>query len=212
MFRMLPPEVFKPDGVFSAHPLVDTVLNTFRHINTMQLEKPRQSLQGQKPNLAAHKDAAEKRALTLEEQAELNADLRDATNNVLMPISKIEMLLDKGANIETKHSHSGWTPLLSSAFWGRADTCALLLSRGANVHAKDNAGWTALMNAASNGHIMTCAILLEKGANIFITNEKGNTALMIAESKRLDKTAAFLRFFESLSRASFFSAFRECIS
>jgi ankyrin repeat protein len=131
----LPPDIFKPDGVFSVHPADDTVLNTFRHIRTMQLEKPKQPLQGQKPNLIAHKDLVEKKALTQDEQEELNAYLRDGSISVSMK----KTLLDNGANIETADSN-GWTPLISSAFWGRTEECAFLLSRGANVRAKDNAG------------------------------------------------------------------------
>ncbi len=63
----------------------------------------------------------------------------------------LQLLLDKGANIETKDK-DGWTPLLSATVNGHEAVVQLLLDKGANIEAKDKDGWTPLLLAAENGY------------------------------------------------------------
>jgi ankyrin repeat protein len=56
----------------------------------------------------------------------------------------ISLLLDHGANIETRNAN-GETPLIAASVAGHLDTVSLLLDRGAEVNARNNDGKTALM-------------------------------------------------------------------
>ena len=58
-------------------------------------------------------------------------------------IDRVKMLIDAGANIESK-SLSGLTPLLYAARYGHKDVAEILLKAGANINAEDNDGWNAL--------------------------------------------------------------------
>ena len=59
----------------------------------------------------------------------------------------------------------------------------LLLSKGADVHAKDEGlGFTALIWAATRGHLAVAALLLENGADVDAKSERDRdqTALLVA--------------------------------
>ncbi len=68
----------------------------------------------------------------------------------------VQLLLDKGANIEAKDT-DGWTPLMSAAVNGHEAVVQLLLGKGANIEAKDEDGWTPLLLAAEKGHGLVAA-------------------------------------------------------
>ena len=55
----------------------------------------------------------------------------------------MELLLDKGANIDDK-DNNGSTALTKAAFQGHKEIVELLLDKGANINEKDNYGSTAL--------------------------------------------------------------------
>ena len=59
----------------------------------------------------------------------------------------IALLLDRGAQIDTRDLQSGATPLMVAASLGRAEALTLLLKRGADPTLRDNAGHTALDRA-----------------------------------------------------------------
>jgi Ankyrin repeats (many copies) len=56
----------------------------------------------------------------------------------------INLLLDRGANVDVKERDSGATALMMAASIGRTDAVALLLRRGADPALRDHAGRTAL--------------------------------------------------------------------
>jgi hypothetical protein len=67
----------------------------------------------------------------------------------------VKALLDgkyegKGANIEKSDAPIGRTPLIHACRWGREAVARLLLSRGANVAARDGSGNTALGHARTD--------------------------------------------------------------
>lgn len=71
-----------------------------------------------------------------------------------------------------------WTPLMYAALYGSAESCRLLLDRGAAVNTRNEAGGTALMYAVND--VAKTKLLLERGADPNLRSGEGRTALMIA--------------------------------
>ncbi|UKZ51788.1 hypothetical protein TrVGV298_005552 [Trichoderma virens] len=90
-----------------------------------------------------------------------------------------DLLLDKGADLESKDNESGRTPLSWAVAGGHTATVQLLLDKGADLESKDNEpGRTPLSWAAAGGHTATVQLLLDKGANSETKdNESGRTPL-----------------------------------
>lgn len=113
-------------------------------------------------------------------------------------VSKVAKLLDKGVDIQTKASspHPRMTTALHLASGrGRARTVQFLLSRGADVHAKDEYGITAVHKAAAcgwNGWKGVLDLLLEHGADIESKDSDGNTALLHASKSGYEDTVRLL--------------------
>jgi ankyrin repeat protein len=63
----------------------------------------------------------------------------------------MQLLLDKGANPNTRNSVGG-TPLMWAAVYNNEEAAKLLLKRGADPSMKDNDGETAAAWAAKNEH------------------------------------------------------------
>jgi ankyrin repeat protein len=63
----------------------------------------------------------------------------------------VKLLLEKGANIETKCKY-GWTPLLYAVYRGHKAMVNLLADKGADIKVKDIYGGTLLTYAVNNGH------------------------------------------------------------
>jgi uncharacterized protein len=64
---------------------------------------------------------------------------------------RIEMLLDKGANVNARDQY-GSTALIGAVYWGDPKTVGLLLRKGADLNAKVPDGRTALMEVAARDH------------------------------------------------------------
>lgn len=69
---------------------------------------------------------------------------------------------------------------MAATIRGDGAAAELLLDRGANVNARDNAGVTALMLAARNGHTALLRRLLDRGATVEARTRDGWTALTYA--------------------------------
>lgn len=72
--------------------------------------------------------------------------------------------------------------LMLAALEGETAKVKELLSKGANVNAKDGAGRTALMFAVINRHYETLKVLLGYGADVNARADDGGTALILAAS------------------------------
>jgi len=107
----------------------------------------------------------------------------------------VKLLLKSGANVNAKADNS-WTALMEAAKGhsylrkafidkGRKDVATiptefarLLLERGADANAMDEAGRTALMTAAANGQTETVKLLIEAGVDVNAKDPDGGTALI----------------------------------
>ena len=77
----------------------------------------------------------------------------------------VKLLLEKGADIETKDSDRQ-TPLHWASYNRHVEVVQLLLKKGADIKAKDSDGRTPLHWASYNRHVEVVQLLLEKGADI----------------------------------------------
>jgi len=95
----------------------------------------------------------------------------------------VQLLLDKGANLENRDERRySQTPLSWAAERGHEAVVRLLLDKGANLEAKDEDGRTPLSWAAKGGHEAVVWLLLDKGANLEAKDERfyGQTPLLYA--------------------------------
>ena len=76
----------------------------------------------------------------------------------------VKLLLQNGAEIESKDNYKAWTPLSLAARLGHKAVVKLLLQNGAEVESKDNNGRTPLSIAAENGQEAMVELLLQNGA------------------------------------------------
>merc|ERR1712008_671152 len=87
-----------------------------------------------------------------------------AAQNNYMEI--VKFLLAKGAKHDVKCMSRSWnlgkTPLIFAATYGKLDIVKTLITKGADVNAKDLAGNSALMMASKNGHETVTEFLLSK--------------------------------------------------
>ena len=94
-------------------------------------------------------------------------------------LSAVIYLLNKGANIESKHVR-GATAIYIAAKQGFTDIVKLLIERGANVNSSIIEGDTPLYIAASEGYTEICRLLLNAGADKEVI-VNGFTPLVVAE-------------------------------
>lgn len=80
----------------------------------------------------------------------------------------IELLISKGASIETKQSTSLFTPLITAAISGYAKIMQLLLAHGANLHSRAVSQRIPLHYAAARRHFDTIRQLLNNNNNTII--------------------------------------------
>jgi ankyrin repeat protein len=97
------------------------------------------------------------------------------------------MLIRHGASIDVRGARQ-WSPLHSAACFGLHQTARLLLSRGADVRARNYDGNTPLMDADAEN----TQLLLDHGADVHATSAIGTTPLMDAVLGDHLQTAAIL--------------------
>ena len=79
----------------------------------------------------------------------------------------VKLLLEKGAELETKDEECDWTPLSWAAENGHEAAVKLLVEKSAELETKDEEyGRTPLSWAAENGHEVVVKLLVEKGAEL----------------------------------------------
>lgn len=86
-------------------------------------------------------------------------------------LSMIQALIQEGAEVNTKDSTFGWSPLHWAVSHGKEKAVSLLLGEGADVNAKDENFWTPLHEAVSNNDLKMAFLLLEKGAGVNVEDK-----------------------------------------
>ncbi|KAI0449474.1 hypothetical protein F5B21DRAFT_47833 [Xylaria acuta] len=97
----------------------------------------------------------------------------------------VRLLLEKGADIESKDKGYDRTPLSWAAHQGHKGVVKLLVEKGADIESKDKKyGQTSLSWAAQRGHEGVVKLLVEKGADIESKDKKyGQTSLSWAAER-----------------------------
>lgn len=94
--------------------------------------------------------------------------------------SVVELLLDRGAQIDTDREQDGETALRMAVTRGNMRMFEMLLRRGAGIETPARLGETALMSAVACERMGMVSALLERGAMIGCRNDYGETALHYA--------------------------------
>jgi ankyrin repeat protein len=92
----------------------------------------------------------------------------------------LKKLKDKPDVVKTK-GKGGWTPLMSAALYGDAESVKLLLERGTDANARNDVKATALMYAVDDA--AKSRLLLDHGADSNARSEDGQTPLLIASAR-----------------------------
>jgi ankyrin repeat protein len=120
-----------------------------------------------------------------------NAEEHQGPEDVPFPsldrVQTVTLLLEQGADIETRRDGDGSTPVRLAASHGNAALVKALLDKGARIEATNDEGSTALMGSACGcaqatmpDTIDSATLLLSRGANVHAKNKHGSTALMAA--------------------------------
>ncbi|KAF2111819.1 ankyrin repeat-containing domain protein [Lophiotrema nucula] len=95
-------------------------------------------------------------------------------------MSIVNMLLEKGAQVDAKGGPNMETALLAAVKVGNEHIVKGLIANGANVHADDNESWVALNWAVKAGMENVVKLLVSKSAKLGVTDQQGRTAMMWA--------------------------------
>jgi ankyrin repeat protein len=82
-------------------------------------------------------------------------------------VALVQLLLDKGAEVNSAVNGTKVTALMQAQRLPCIDVTRALLAKGANVNARDKDGWTAIMYALLTGSVDAVRILLEGGARLY---------------------------------------------
>jgi ankyrin repeat protein len=105
---------------------------------------------------------------------QLDRDLLDGV--AMKDIGRVRDVLAQGADVNTKDSEHGETPLMRGVKRRSTGIVSLLLEAGAKVDAKDDWGRTALFYAPVSAELF--GILLRAKADVHSRDKAGNTVLM----------------------------------
>jgi ankyrin repeat protein len=101
-------------------------------------------------------------------------------------LAKVELIVKKGANVNSAEPKKKRTPLMLAATKRNLDVVRFLVEKGADVNARDSDGQTALMYACRQRFNdvpdnSVAIFLLDNGAEVNLrSTKKGYTALMLA--------------------------------
>ncbi len=107
---------------------------------------------------------------------------------------EVQWRVKKGANVNYRSESGGWTitPLMIALRANNIDAMRILLEKGADVDAIDDARWTPLMHAAFFGRVEIAEMLIKKGADVNARDNDWKTPLMKASAMGRVKVAEIL--------------------
>ena len=105
----------------------------------------------------------------------------------------VKLLLERGADINSKDPSDGRTALMCACDKGMVDVAKLLIERGTGVNLKATFGVTALHIVSLKCMSEVAKLLVERGADVNATSDNGFTALSIAVNQNHLQLAAYLR-------------------
>lgn len=120
-------------------------------------------------------------------------------------LEAIELLLDKGANINARDTLFDWTPLhYAASHSNMPSVIELLINRGADIESYDKNGWRPLhLAAAFNSVPEIVTLLMENGADAKAQIKSGLTASFLAnDNEHLRGTEAHKKLEEAQSISS----------
>jgi uncharacterized protein len=108
---------------------------------------------------------------------------------------RLRQLLDGDPELANAFAADGFHPLGLAAFFGHPEAAALLIERGADVHApsRNDFGVTPLHSACAVQDLATVRLLLERGADPNVPQRSGFTPLDAARGHGDEKLERLLR-------------------
>lgn len=128
------------------------------------------------------------------------ADVNAAANNGATALhwavpdpEKVRLLVARGANVNARSTDLGRTPLLIAASYpGTVELVRFLLSKGADLKAKDRSGDHALLYAARTADVDVVRVLVEAGIGVNEPSDGGGPALTAAVGRPYLPTIDYL--------------------
>lgn len=108
----------------------------------------------------------------------LNAGLTDIKTAITNgDATLVKSMIEGDKSLLESKIDTYFTPLNLASYEGKTDIVKYLLSKGADVKAKDKEGSTPLQNAAAKGHFDIVKMLVEKGSDVNYRDDNGVTPL-----------------------------------
>ncbi|MFP3023238.1 MAG: ankyrin repeat domain-containing protein, partial [Wolbachia sp.] len=125
-------------------------------------------------------------------QTQLDLDKQLLTAVQDCNLSKAEVLVGRGANINTKND-DGYTSLHFAVLKNFQSGIDYLIKKGANIDAKDNIGRAPLHWAARDGYLSIVQTITEGGANLDVKDKDNKTPSDLASWKGYDNIVQYLK-------------------
>jgi hypothetical protein len=107
-------------------------------------------------------------------------------------LDAVRTLLELGANPNKRCGSRRFAALHIAARYDHAGVAEMLLSRGAEIDAKDGQGYTALHAAVAQNSIAAARVLVSEGADMSVATRHGYSPLDIARHLNLGELTAFI--------------------
>jgi ankyrin repeat protein len=106
--------------------------------------------------------------------------LHSAAISIKNNIQLLELLLSKGADVNSGRGTKIGTPLILAAKYGDVDVARILVNNGADINAQDASGNSALHIASQFGRLDFVNYLLIKNPDVNLVNSDNNSPLHVA--------------------------------
>lgn len=111
-------------------------------------------------------------------------------------LARVEELLAANPELVSAQDEDGSTPLNCAAWKGHTEIAALLIDRGADIHAQSRGshyGGTPLHQAAHGNNRAVAELLIQRGANVHVRSLNGRTPLEETVAHKATAVAKLLR-------------------